>query len=227
MVGGFNEEPQHGTKQIWSKDTSDHVAAAADLLQPLLARATHFFIVAGTETHTNNHEVSIGKILRAQTNPDTGLPAFTRLHLTVHGCRCAFSHHISTATRSWTKATALAAALAEEAFRDLAGHNLSEQARADVKFYAAAGKDPLARFVAMIRREVPKDPAAHFDDARASSTADPPEVAKFASDGPEALTRARELAKSHARLKAAGMGGPLEQFLSTNMIPINTLKGGR
>lgn len=112
--GDLIEGDHHGTKQIWSKDTSDHVAAAAELLQPVLARASHFFIVQGTESHTNNHEVSIGKILRAQTNPDTGLPAFSRLHLTVHGCRCAFSHHIGTATRSWTKATALAAALAEE-----------------------------------------------------------------------------------------------------------------
>lgn len=112
--GDLIEGDHHGTKQIWSKDTSDHVAAAADVLQPVLARASHFFIVQGTESHTNNHEVSIGKILRAQTNPDTGLPAFSRLHLTVHGTRCAFSHHIGTATRSWTKATALAAALAEE-----------------------------------------------------------------------------------------------------------------
>lgn len=112
--GDLIEGDHHGTKQIWSKDTSDHVAAAAEVLQPVLSRASHFFIVQGTESHTNNHEISLGKILRAQNNPDTGLPAFTRLHLTVHGCRCAFSHHIGTATRSWTKATALAAALAEE-----------------------------------------------------------------------------------------------------------------
>lgn len=112
--GDVIEGDHHATKQIWSKDTSDHVAAAAAVLQPVLARSSHFFIVQGTECHTNNHEVSLGKILRAQNNPDTGLPAFGRLLLTVRGCRCAFSHHIGTATRGWTKATQLASVLSEE-----------------------------------------------------------------------------------------------------------------
>jgi hypothetical protein len=112
--GDLIEGDHHGTKQIWSKDTSDHVAAAYELLQPVLARATHTFIIQGTESHTNNHEISLGRILRAAKNPDTGLPAFTRLHLTVHGCRCAFRHHIGTSVRAWTGATALAAVLTEE-----------------------------------------------------------------------------------------------------------------
>jgi hypothetical protein len=112
--GDLIEGDHHGTKQIWSKDTSDHVAAAAEVLQPVLSRASSFFIVQGTESHTNNHEISLGKILRAEKNPDTGLPAFTRLHLSVRGCLCAFRHHIGTSVRSWTNATQLAAVLAEE-----------------------------------------------------------------------------------------------------------------
>lgn len=112
--GDIIEGDHHGTKEIWGKDTSDHVTAAETLLRPLLSRCSHFFIVQGTECHTNNHEISIGKILRAQINPDTNLPAFARLHLTVRGCRCAFRHHIGTSIRAWTGATQLAAVLAEE-----------------------------------------------------------------------------------------------------------------
>lgn len=125
--GDLIEGDHHGTKQIWSKDTADHVAAAADVLQPVLARASHFFIVQGTESHTNNHEISLGKILRAQTNPDTGLPAFTRLHLSVHGCRCAFRHHIGTSVRAWTGATALAAVLAEETIQAVSNGEAAPQ----------------------------------------------------------------------------------------------------
>lgn len=129
--------------------------------------------------------------------------------------------------RRQTESRETADKLVADAMSQLAGYHLTDACKADIRAFAAQGKETVDRFVATIRREVPKDPAAHLDDARASSTADPPEVAKFASEGPEALARARELVKSHTRLKAAGMGGPLEQFLATNMIPINTLKGGR
>lgn len=112
--GDLIEGDHHGTKQIWSKDTSDHVRAAEICLQPVLSRAVSLFIVRGTECHTNNHEVSLGRILKAVNNPDTGLPSFDRLHLSVNGCRCVFRHHIGTSIRSWTGATQLAAVLAEE-----------------------------------------------------------------------------------------------------------------
>jgi predicted MPP superfamily phosphohydrolase len=104
----------HGTKQIWSKDTSDQVKACIELLQPLTYRASKLYIVRGTESHTNNTEASVGAALRAERNPTNGQHAFDRLHLTVHGCRIAVSHHISTSIKSWTNATAYAAVLAEE-----------------------------------------------------------------------------------------------------------------
>jgi hypothetical protein len=88
LNGDAIEGDHHGTKQVWSKDTQDHVEAAHVVLAPLMRRASALFIVRGTECHTNNAEVTLGKILRAQINPDTGLPAFDRLHLTIRGCRC-------------------------------------------------------------------------------------------------------------------------------------------
>lgn len=114
LNGDMIEGDHHGTKQIWSKDVGDHINCAADILQPVVARAAKTFIVQGTESHTNNAEITLGRILRAENNPDTGQPAFNRLHLTIHGCRLASSHHIGTATRAWTKATQLASILAEE-----------------------------------------------------------------------------------------------------------------
>ena len=112
--GDAIEGDHHGTKQVWSKDTNDHVNAAEIALRPLLARSSNLFLIRGTECHTNNAEVTLGKILRAEKNPDTGLPAFDRLHLTVRGCRCVFRHHIGTSIRSWTEATQMASVLAEE-----------------------------------------------------------------------------------------------------------------
>lgn len=114
MCGDAVEGDHHGTKQIWSKDVADQINAAEMALRPLRARATNFFFVQGTECHVNNGEITLGKIMRADNNPDTGLPGFNRLHLTVHGCRCAFRHHIGTSIREWTGATQMASVLAEE-----------------------------------------------------------------------------------------------------------------
>lgn len=112
--GDMIDGDHHGTKQIWSKDTNDQISAAAMVMQPLTARASKLFVIRGTESHTNNAEVSLGKILRAEVNPVTKLAAFDRLNLSVNGCRCAFRHHIGTSIRSWTNATQLASVLAEE-----------------------------------------------------------------------------------------------------------------
>lgn len=118
-------------------------------------------------------------------------------------------------------------ALVASAMAQLAGYHLTDACKADIKAYAASGQEAVERFVKHIKREVSKDPAARLEDARAASTADAPEVAKFAAHGPEALAEARKLAQAHARLQERGMGGTLEQFLAVNMIPISTLKGGR
>lgn len=113
--GDMIDGDHHGTKQIWSKDTNDQIAAAAMLVEPLTRRAAKVFVVRGTESHTNNAEASLGKILRAERNPAAPqLSTFDRLNLTVRGCRCAFRHHIGTSIRSWTNATQLASVLAEE-----------------------------------------------------------------------------------------------------------------
>lgn len=115
--GDIIEGVHHGTKQVISPDVSDHLNAAEIVCRPLIARASRTYIVKGTECHTNGTETTLGKILRTESNPDTGLPSWDRLHLTIRGCRCAFSHHVGTSTRSWTEATQLASILAEEALQ--------------------------------------------------------------------------------------------------------------
>lgn len=114
LNGDLIDGDHHGTKQIWSKDTADQVDACAMLLEPLTYRAAKIYVVRGTESHTNNTEGSIARRLNAEINPTTQQPVFDRLHLTVAGCRCAFSHHVGTSTRSWTAATQMASILAEE-----------------------------------------------------------------------------------------------------------------
>lgn len=104
----------HGTKQIWSKDIGDQIEACVELLKPLTYRAAKVFVVRGTESHTHNTELAIGKALGAERNPETGAAAFDRLHLSVNGTRCVFRHHVGTSTRSWSEATAMASTLAEE-----------------------------------------------------------------------------------------------------------------
>ena len=114
LNGDAIEGDHHGTKQIWSKDIADHVECAGQVLGMLSRRANKTYIVRGTECHTHNTEVTLGKILNAEKNPDSKLPAFDRLHLRVAGVPCAFRHHIGTSVKSWTESTALAGALAEE-----------------------------------------------------------------------------------------------------------------
>ena len=114
LNGDLIDGDHHGTKQIWSKDTQDQVAACVKLLANLTRRASRVYVVRGTESHTNNSEGSIARALNAEVNPSNGTQVFDRLHLTIHGCRCAWSHHIATSVRSNGEASALSSVLTEE-----------------------------------------------------------------------------------------------------------------
>lgn len=117
LNGDLIDGDHHGTKQIWSKGIQDQVAACVLLLSKLTQRASKVYVVRGTESHTNDSENSIAKALRAEKNPSNtrgDLHVFDRLHLTVNGCRCVWSHHIATSVRSNGEASALSSVLTEE-----------------------------------------------------------------------------------------------------------------
>jgi hypothetical protein len=114
LNGDLLEGNHHGTREIISPEVADHRKAAMQVLRPLAKQAAKVFVVRGTECHVNNHEVGIGEELHAVKNPETGLHAFDRLTIDIHGVRCVFRHHIATTTRRSLSATALSTQLAEE-----------------------------------------------------------------------------------------------------------------
>jgi len=114
LNGDLTEGIHHGTKQVISPDTGDHVECAIHLLRPLVAKAAKTFIVKGTECHTGNNEIVIGKAMKTEVNPETGLPAWDRLTIDVAGVRCVFRHHIGTSVRRALSATQFSIHLGEE-----------------------------------------------------------------------------------------------------------------
>ena len=120
--GDCTEGDHHGTKQIWSKNITDHVNCANKLFGPLAKAAAKVFIVQGTECHTNSSEYAIAEKLRAVVNPETVNPEdpegspriFDRLTIDVHGVRCVFRHHIGVTFRSYLSATQFAVTINEE-----------------------------------------------------------------------------------------------------------------
>ena len=114
LNGDLIEGIHHGTKQVISPDATDHSNAAIAVLEPLARLAAKTFVVAGTECHVNNHEVSIARALGAETNPESGFKAFNRLTVDVCGVRCVFRHHIPATTRRNLRGSQLSLTLAEE-----------------------------------------------------------------------------------------------------------------
>jgi len=112
--GDAIEGNHHRTTQIISPDIGDHIEAALQVLRPLVAKASATFIVRGTECHTGNAEIAIGKALKCRVNAENGLPIWDRLTLDVKGIRYVFRHHIGTTMRRGLAATQLSVNLAEE-----------------------------------------------------------------------------------------------------------------
>lgn len=105
--GDLIEGVHHGTKEVISPEIADHRAAAVECLGPISDKAAKTFVVEGTECHTGISEHSIAAELGATPNPDTGLPAWDRLDITIAETRCIFSHHIGTTSRPYLEASQL------------------------------------------------------------------------------------------------------------------------
>ncbi len=110
--GDMVEGVHHGTKQVWSPDTSDHVGAAIKLVEPIAHKAAKVFMVRGTEAHTGS---AAETVIGAQIGSEIihGQHATDCLDLTINGCPCRWVHHIGTSVRLGLYATQLSVMLAE------------------------------------------------------------------------------------------------------------------
>lgn len=107
------EGDHHGTKEIISRDISDHISAAYQIVKPIADKASDTYLIEGTECHTGTTEHSMGKVLNAVPHPN-GAAAWQRLPLEVNKTLCVFRHHIGTSSRIPLYATQLGVTLAEE-----------------------------------------------------------------------------------------------------------------
>jgi Calcineurin-like phosphoesterase len=114
LNGDLIEGNHHRTMQVISPDVGDHVEAAIHSLRPIVAKANKVFIVKGTECHTGNTEIVLGKALKTEINPVTKQPAWDRLTIDINGVRCVWRHHIGTSVRRGLAGTQLSVQLAEE-----------------------------------------------------------------------------------------------------------------
>jgi hypothetical protein len=114
IKGDIIEGCHHGSKEVITNDPQDHFEAAAELLEPLAAKAAAVYIIEGTECHTGNAERGMSRRLNAIKDPDTKKWAWPRLSLTIGGVRCIFQHHIGVTSRAWLEASALSIHLANE-----------------------------------------------------------------------------------------------------------------
>ena len=114
LNGDLLEGNHHKSMQIISVDVGDHVEAAIHCLRPIVAKAHKVFIVKGTEVHTGNAEIVLGKALKTEIDPVTKQAAWDRLTIDINGVRCVFRHHIGTSVRRGLAGTQLSMQLAEE-----------------------------------------------------------------------------------------------------------------
>jgi hypothetical protein len=114
LNGDLVEGDHHRTDQIISKRLTDHVECARAILDPLAKKAARIFITKGTECHTGDTEATVGYMLQAERDPETGRRVFDRLTLDVCGCRFVARHHVTTTSRPWLEANGLGMELASE-----------------------------------------------------------------------------------------------------------------
>ena len=102
MVDGIH----HRTLQVMTPDIGDQTDAVRQILAPLAEKAARIHIVKGTECHTRNDEIRLGRALGASKDPSNGQNAWDTLDLEVNGCLYNFAHHITTSMRSYLEASA-------------------------------------------------------------------------------------------------------------------------
>jgi hypothetical protein len=96
----------HKTLQVMTPDPGDQTDAVRQVLGFLSETCHKLHIIKGTEAHSRNDEIRIGRALGATKNPSTGQNAWDTLDLEVNGTLMNFAHHISATARSYLEASA-------------------------------------------------------------------------------------------------------------------------
>jgi hypothetical protein len=109
--GDAIEGDHHGTSEIVTKNTADHIAIAFDLLSPLADVAWKTIIVEGTECHTRFAEHTLAKQLKAMPCIQTGKAAHPIASIDIAGCRVRAQHHITATSRPYLEASGMSIAL--------------------------------------------------------------------------------------------------------------------
>lgn len=106
LNGDLVDGIHHKTLQVMTPDPSDQCEAVKMVLEPLIAKASRTHFIKGTECHTRNDEIRLGKFLKGTRDPLTGQHAWDTLDLEVNGTLYNFAHHISATSRSYLEASA-------------------------------------------------------------------------------------------------------------------------
>ena len=106
LNGDLVEGIHHKTLQVMTPDPGDQVDAVKSVLGFLAESCDRMHIIKGTECHTRNDEIRIGRALGATRDPGTGQNAWDTLDLEVAGTLYNFAHHISATSRSYLEASA-------------------------------------------------------------------------------------------------------------------------
>jgi len=96
----------HRTLQVMTPDVGDQSDAVRQVLGFLAETSNKLFLIKGTECHTRNDEIRIGRALGAVKDPSSGQNAWDNLDLEINGTLYNFAHHISATARSYLEASA-------------------------------------------------------------------------------------------------------------------------
>lgn len=115
LNGDLVDGIHHRTLQVMSADVADQTAAVLQVLGDLAGKTETIHITKGTECHTRNDELRIGKELKATRDPSTGHYAWDRLELTLPtGKIMAATHHMPATKRTYLEASMLSIELQNE-----------------------------------------------------------------------------------------------------------------
>lgn len=112
LNGDLIDGVHHKTTQVIHPDVGIHIRTAIEVLDPLAKEAVYTYVVRGTESHVGTSESTIGKVIGAL--PVGKEHSAHHWLIDVNGCLVSAKHHIGSTARTWTRATALGASLANE-----------------------------------------------------------------------------------------------------------------
>ena len=112
--GDAVEGIHHRTLQVMSPDVADQSVAVLAVLGGLVEKSKALYLTKGTECHTRNDELRIGRELGAIKDPATGHHAWDRLELEFGKVTFTAAHHCSATSRHWLESGEFSRFMASE-----------------------------------------------------------------------------------------------------------------